>query len=82
MLIYVLVNYGNKSMITPPHDSTGLSSQEYENVMEEIAIQTDGKRKRVSYKEEDKFKIVKYAHDNGPSKTVAKCAKTCSKSLK
>jgi len=56
----------------PPTNRTGLSSEEQCNVGLEInnASSINNKRKRVTYREEDKLKIAKYATECGTTNAV------------
>ena len=56
-------------------DSAGLSSREFSLVTEERKNLSSEKKKRVTYKEQDKLVMARYAYQHGPSRTVAKYLK-------
>ena len=66
-----------KSCETLPYiaESAGLSSREISLVTEEIENLTSEKKTRVTYKEQDKLMMARYANQHGPSRTVAKYLK-------
>ena len=71
------VKNGEKSCETLPYiaESAGLSSREFSLVTEEIENLASEKKTRVTYKEQDKLMMARYANQHGPSRTVAKYLK-------
>lgn len=71
------VSHPATTLQLPPTNRTGLSSEEQSNVGLEInnASSINNKRKRVTYREEDKLKIAKYANECGTTNAVSRYKK-------
>ena len=56
-------------------DSAGLSSREFSLDTEELENLSSEKKKRATYKQQDKLVMARYAYQHAPSRTVAKYLK-------